>query len=203
MDMRFSKTEIRELAIAWAVLGLCFSIDRFSVDVKAFLIYLGISLIGIGTGFIVHEISHKLVAQRYGHWAEFRMWRQGLIIAVAFALITWRLTGNAVFFAAPGAVHILGYVHKREEGIISLSGPLSNIVMSGLFFGVKWLSGFTGILAQVSLTAIHINLFLASFNLLPFGPLDGRAIMSWSMKVWILMVLFSWGTLALSFTGYI
>jgi Zn-dependent protease len=201
--MRFSKTEIRELAIAWAVLGLCFSVDSLFNGVGRFLLAVGVSLIGVGTGFIVHEISHKLVAQRFGYWAEFRLWRIGLIIAFASALLTM----GRFLFAAPGAVHILGYTRTREQGIISLSGPLSNLVIAGIFYLISMVDygdgWFSALVIMVCIYGFQINLWLASFNLIPIQPLDGRAIMSWSMKVWILMVLFSWGTLALWFTGYI
>jgi Zn-dependent protease len=41
-----------------------------------------------------------------------------------------------------------------------------------------------------------VNLLLATFNLLPFGPLDGKKVLLWNEMVWF--VLFSVSVLLLS-----
>lgn len=192
----FSRTEVKELGIAWIVLGLCFSVNSLFTGADRFPLFFAISLIGVGSGFIFHEIAHKLVAQRYGYRAEFRLWRMGLIIAFASAVLTM----GRFLFAAPGAVHIFAYTRPREQGIISLSGPVSNLALSGVFY---FLSGYAGIIHYIGVVGFQINLWLAAFNLLPIAPLDGRAIMAWSMPVWLMLVVIAWGMLALTWFGYV
>jgi Zn-dependent protease len=41
-----------------------------------------------------------------------------------------------------------------------------------------------------------INGWLAIFNLIPFGPLDGMKVMQWNRKVWL-------AALALAIAGFI
>jgi Zn-dependent protease len=194
--LTFSRREILELLIAWLVLGLCFAIGeaRFGIDV--FLVYLGIVLIGLLAGFVVHELAHKYAAQRFGAHAEFRLWRIGLILAVAVAVISQ----GDFLFAAPGAVYIAGYLDKRQDGLVSVSGPLANILMAALFFLLSTDQGMAGVIGT---WGFRINLWLAAFNLLPVGPLDGRGVMAWNWRVWVLMTTVAWGTLALMFMGFV
>jgi Zn-dependent protease len=44
-----------------------------------------------------------------------------------------------------------------------------------------------------------INAFLATFNLLPFGPLDGMKIIRWNATIWIIMLIVSISILVLIF----
>jgi len=192
----FSKTEVKELAVAWLVLGLCFSVGYIFTGPARFLLFFMVSLIGVGSGFIFHELAHKLVAQKYGYRAEFRLWGTGLIIAFASAVLTM----GRFLFAAPGAVHIFAYTRPREQGIISLSGPVSNLVMAGVFYLLAKLTGIPGL---IGIVGFQINLWLAAFNLMPIGPLDGRAVMAWNKAVWVLLLAVSWGLLGLTWLGYI
>ena len=89
-------------------------------------------------------------------------------------------------FAAPGAVMIVGNVTRRENGIISAAGPLTNYVLAGLFFGISSLGGFWSIFS----VGFFINIWLGLFNMIPFGNFDGRKIYQWNMPVWIAMVAF-------------
>ncbi|MEW6143331.1 MAG: site-2 protease family protein [Chloroflexota bacterium] len=197
----FSKAEVKELTIAWIVLGLCFSIffmGSYRSGLGLFPQLLVVSLIGVGFGFVFHELAHKFVAQRYGYRAEFRLWKMGLIIGFATAVLTLFYPG--FIFAAPGAVYILAYTRPREQGIISLAGPGSNLVLAGLFYFLAGLGGMAGL---IGVFGFNINIWLAAFNLLPIGPLDGRAVMSWNTPVWVLLLVVAWGLLGLTWLGYI
>lgn len=194
--MTFSRTEIRELSIAWLVLGFCFSFRYLFSGLEAFATFLIVALIGIGTGFIFHELSHKLVAQRFGYLAEFRLWKIGLIIALASAIIS---LGQLLFFA-PGAVYVSSYSRSHEQGLIAAAGPLANIILAALFYLLSYSSGFLGLIGQ---WGFIINLWLAAFNLLPMPPLDGRKIYSWNSRAWIALATVSWGSLALGMFGII
>jgi Zn-dependent protease len=194
--MTFSKSEIRDLSIAWLVLGFCFSFRYLFSGLGAFATFLVVALIGIGTGFVFHELSHKLVAQRFGYLAEFRLWKVGLIIALASAIIS---LGQLLFFA-PGAVYVSSYSRSHEQGLIAAAGPLANIILAPLFYLLSYSSGFLGLIGQ---WGFIINLWLAAFNLLPMPPLDGRKIYSWNSRAWIALAVVSWGSLALAMFGII
>ena len=85
-------------------------------------------------------------------------------------------------FAAPGAVYHRGYLNPREQGLIALAGPIANIVLLAVFVPL-WLLG-TGLVELAGLLGVYINLLLAAFNMIPFGPLDGKTVLGWSKVVW-------------------
>jgi Zn-dependent protease len=207
--MRFSLIELRDLAICWLVLGVCFSLHYLipqqglpdGQSLAQFAAFLPVALVGIGTGFLFHELAHKGVAQRYGYHAEFRMWKMGLVIAVVAALLSF---GQFLFFA-PGAVYTSTYKQPdpREEGFISAAGPVANIMLAGLFFLVAAGTGYRGIWSEIGLFGFQINLWLAAFNLIPFPPLDGVKILRWNKLAWFALAALSWGLLLLLMLGVI
>lgn len=192
--MRISQTEIQHLTIAWLVLGLCFSIRYLLFQPHLFLPYFIVALIALGTAFIGHELAHKLVAQNFGYQAEFRLWWLGLVIAAISAVVTM----GRVLFAAPGAVYILGYPRAREEGFISVSGVLANLLLAFFFFFLSQGGGFLGLIGDFS---VLINLWLAAFNLLPVPPLDGSKVISWNLGVWLIVTAIAWGLFVLKTFG--
>lgn len=195
--MHTSNIEIRDLLISWLVLGFCFALVLFhSISLSGFII----ALIGLGAGFICHELSHKFVAQRLGFRAEFRLWQTGLIIALICAFISM-FSPIGFLFAAPGAVYILSYTSKREGGLISLAGPSANIILALIFYAVA--SYGSGLVEVIGYYGMVINLWLATFNLLPIPPLDGSKIFAWNVAAWggmlavsvLLLVLFMLGAI--------
>jgi len=139
------------------------------------LYYLAASAIAVITGFLLHELAHKFLAQRYGAWAEFRVYPLGLVFALFFALLAgW-------VFAAPGAVYIQGRITKEQNGKISLAGPAVNLI-----FGLACLALFIALPLTLLFIIAWINLFLAVFNLVPFGPLDGAKVARWNIGIFLL-----------------
>ena len=68
---------------------------------------------------------------------------------------------------------------RRDGAIISFAGPLSNILIAGVFaliYKVSEGQGSTILITALSTFAylmVYFNLFLAFFNLIPVHPLDG------------------------------
>lgn len=190
----YSRIEVRDIIIAWLALGLAFSISLLSgsgklfgggVNASLFSTALLLSLVTVGPGFVFHELSHKFVAQRYGFWAEFRMWPMGLL----FALVT-SIAG--FIFAAPGATYISGMnISKEENGRISIAGPLVNVLIGSLFLPLAFLEPSGSFLLTVGAYGSYINFFLAAFNLIPFGPLDGSKVLRWNVPIWAVTFLAS------------
>ena len=75
------------------------------------------------TGFLLHELAHKWMAQKYGCWAEYRGNRNGLLLALLMGAFGFLI-------AAPGAVMVAGHVTPRQHGHIAAVGPLTNIALA-------------------------------------------------------------------------
>jgi len=187
--------ERRDLLIAWLALSAAFTVAMIGTSrLIPFLILemFLISAVTAGIAFIVHEMAHKFTAMRYGFWAEFQMNPTMLVVAVAVAALAH------VVFAAPGATMIFGSQISREEnGKISLSGPLSNLILLIPFAILTTVGISTGIyeLALVGIMGVRINAMIAAFNLLPLGPLDGVKILAWNTPIYIGTVLVAFGVL--------
>jgi Zn-dependent protease len=184
-----SPTELSHLAIAYAVLVLdILLIEGFirfpngagTLNIPLFEVGLAFSLTAAFTGFIAHEMAHKISAQRYGFWAEFRMSPMGLLVSLATAFVGF-------LFAAPGATIVGGMGDVREWGRTSLAGPALNLVEGGAFFAAgvgTWTVFHSQGLWSILLLLAFINGWFAAFNLIPFGPLDGAKVWRWRRDVW-------------------
>ena len=185
----FSRIELVHIGIALFVLtvafALAFSANQppiLGLNVAGFLAALPLSLLGMLTGFMLHELAHKFMAQRLGLWSEFRIFPLGLVLSLLMAVFT------GFVFAAPGAVMFRGEARSKETGRIAAAGPLVNIVIAAVMFALIPLIGSMEVLGrdldEVLIFICFINALLAVFNLLPIGPLDGRKVFAWNGLVW-------------------
>ncbi|UZE92692.1 MAG: peptidase M50 [Methanosarcinales archaeon] len=200
--IRTSKMEIRHLTIAWLGISYAFAlvllwnklgrrpdtIEILGWDILGFLI---LSLLTVGVAFLLHETGHKVVAQRYECWAEFRMSLPMLMFAILCAYVA------GIVFAAPGAVMIFGpHITREQNGKIAVAGPTMNLLLVFLFLP---LIGHGGFITMIGAYGVIINIFIAAFNMLPISVLDGRKILYWSKTVYLLVLLASFGMLAWAF----
>ncbi len=190
--IRFGRTETLHISVAVAALTLAFAIvlsPLATIELQVsedlgFAYSLAISFVIVITGFLLHELAHKFTAQRYGAWAEFRVYLFGLILAVAFAFLGF-------VFAAPGAVYIQGNITRKQNGMISLSGPLTNLVFGAVFLGLWLVIPSTTTVSFILRWIGTINLLLAAFNLIPFPPLDGSKVVRWNVGIYLLVLVAS------------
>ena len=177
-----SRTELEHLFRAWLAITAAFAIAMSGG--RIFDISFGISFViaavTVGLGFVAHELAHKVMAQRYGCFAEFRANNFMLIFAIIISF-------TGVIFAAPGAVMISGMINRKMHGKIAASGPAMNILLALLFLTVFFISG--GILKQICFYGMTINSWLAMFNVLPFPVFDGLKIMHWDKLVYGIMAV--------------
>ena len=189
--------EFRDIVISALVLALAFGI-ALSGGFRAFqqpgilVLVLGMSLVAVSLGFILHELGHRLIARRFGYFAEYSMSPKGLMVALGFSLFGF-------IFAAPGAVMIYpkaaawgtGSLDRQKVGLISVAGPTTNIGLAVLFLVLDIIQP-----TLLFTLGAQINIWLASFNLITFGPLDGAKILKWSKGIWLITIAVAGGLFA-------
>jgi Zn-dependent protease len=201
----FSLREVLHLAASVVILTVAFALvlghsgDLGGVptfDLGLIVSLLPYAAVAVVPAFILHELAHKIVAQRKDMWAEFRASPLGLTVGFLVTAFTGFL------FASPGAVEIVGDADRRDAGVISIVGPAVNITIAALALGIDALqifkpirvphaAGTQGFGDFFELIAL-LNIILAAFNMLPVGPLDGRKVFRWTplafFGVWALIV---------------
>ncbi len=181
---RTGSREIVHLVASLLVLTIAFTYPSLSPETMIIVAF------GVGTGFLLHELAHKFTAQRYGYAADYEASPTGLLLALGLSIIT----GGGFVFAAPGAVMIRGRrgfyspdedQSAKEFAYISVSGAVVNLLLAISFF----ISSFfvTGLAHAVLMTGARINVFLAGFNMIPFGPLDGAKVWRYNPVLWLMI----------------
>lgn len=171
----FSEKEIKHLAVAaLLVIGIGFSPAIYiPIDLHSLVLFTVVLTIS----FFIHEIAHKIIAQRNGLWAEFRLTLLGSILTL--------LSVISPFFKiiSPGAVMVTGFTDMKNIGKISFAGPTTNLILSILFFAAAF---FVPQYFIICILGAFFNAWIALFNLIPFGMLDGFKIFLWSKTLWAL-----------------
>jgi len=164
-------------------------------------------------GLTVHEFSHAYTAFRLG---DDTAKDQGRLTLNPLKHIDWMgffLIVIAGFgWAKPVSFNPDNLKHKhRDEILISIAGPLSNLVIALLFFMVarvlfffEYFNNTDFGLGVVNLIVVWgvINISLFIFNLLPLPPLDGSHLYLTFLKETnprLMLNLYKYGTLALLF----
>ena len=167
--------EAKELVKAWVAISIAFGVLIFKGGEE-----LGFSIViaavTVGLGFLIHELSHRYFARKFGKHAEFRAHNGMLLIAIFMSFFGFVI-------AAPGAVMISGFVSKREGGIIATSGPAANLILALIFLPLVF------IIPKIGFYGLMINAWLALFNLIPFRGFDGHKIIDWSKPTYFLILI--------------
>ncbi|SDY89532.1 site-2 protease family protein [Tindallia californiensis] len=138
---------------------------------------------GILIGLTIHEFSHGYTAYLLGDDTARNQGRLTLnpvahIDPVGFFMLIFAGFG----WAKPVPINPYYFTDRRKGTfLVSIAGPLSNIVMAFLLttlLGVLMRTVGTSFAVQrIILSAVSINLVLAVFNLFPIPPLDGSKIL--------------------------
>jgi Zn-dependent protease len=157
-------------------------LSRFLAFDLAMIPYVVITLI---VAFSVHEFAHAWVAFKFGdHTAknQGRLTLNPVKHLDPFGTLLIFLIGFG--WAKPVPVNRFFFKNPRLAGIlVSIAGPLSNLLLSIL--GFVLLYGLVATGAVETLTSyvfeflnifLYLNVALFVFNLLPFPPLDGYRI---------------------------
>lgn len=149
------------------------------------LLVIAATSVGVTLSFVLHELMHKFVAEHFGAIAGFRASTMGLVITFASGLLGFLL-------GIPGATMI--YVHnfsKKQNGLVSLAGPLTNFVIFGIFVLLYVaINPVVGSLVYFIISfTIFISILLAFFNMLPIFPLDGSKVLAWNKPIYVTTLL--------------
>ncbi|MCL2134544.1 MAG: hypothetical protein FWH37_03185 [Candidatus Bathyarchaeota archaeon] len=177
-----SQKEIKHLLIAaLLVIGIGFSIGFYNNwNHVGMMTVFSVCMLA---SFLVHELAHKITAQKHGLWAEFRLTVWGTILTVISIFLPLKVI-------APGAMMISGTATKKSILKISIAGPITNIIFATIFFtlsiSLQSITTSTNALVYIFVLAIvgFINAFIAVFNLIPIGVFDGFKIFSVNKKTW-------------------
>ncbi len=154
------------------------------IDLTSFIIFIAVLIIAI----TVHEFSHAIVADMLGDPTPRMQKRISLNplnhldpLGTIMMVIT-SLTGFGFGWGKPVMTNPYNFKNpKRDQSIVALAGPVSNLIQATIFAmifrPIFQVNANAGPLETFLFVGIHINLFLAFFNLIPISPLDGHWIM--------------------------
>ena len=160
------------------------------LDIESLLI----SALAVIIGIVIHESAHALAAYALDDKTARSRGRVSLnplnhidpFGTILLPLLMIAAGGPVFAFAKPVPIYLGNLKHpKRDELLISLAGPASNIVLaclgalllSGVVNGSVWATAAGSIVAEFALTFIFVNLSLAFFNLYSAFPPDGSSIL--------------------------
>ncbi len=173
--------ERNDLILSWLSLSVAFALILSDglFNFTSFIMAFPIAAVGVGTAFVFHEMAHRNVARKFGFYSEYRAWQTGLIFAILFGLA-------GIPFAMPGATYILGTPNRKQNGIISIAGAVTNIIL-GVIFSVLLLLNLGNWLNIIFFYGAYINFILAIFNMLPVWLLDGKKVLAWNAGAWAIV----------------
>lgn len=164
----------------------------------SYLASLAVSALALVAGIVVHESAHALMAYALGDRTARSRGRISLNplkhvdpFGTVLLPLIMILAGGPVFaFAKPVPVYVNNLRHpRRDEVLVALAGPLSNIALSlvataalrGVFQDPALIYSDMGagldILISLLAALLSVDLSLAFFNLIPLPPLDGSSIL--------------------------
>ncbi len=190
-EHKLTMQEVQDLVIADVALTIAFAIlftfgGSFGVakGSYAFVYYLPIAFVAVTFSFVLHEYMNKMVAEHFGAIAAFRRSDTGIIIALLTSMFGFLM-------AMPGATVIYTNTFtKKEEGYVSLAGPLTNFVIFGAVFVISLFSNTGNTYIQTAISVImFISLWLAFVNMLPIYPLDGSKVLRWNKGVYAVVLI--------------
>ena len=172
-----SPKELKHIGIAAALvvgIGLSMALYSFSWSWSAMAVF----AVLMTASFLTHELAHKVMAQQAGMWAEFRLTTWGAVLTFVSVFLPFKMI-------APGAMMIGGQAPTAKDMIkISIAGVITNMIFAATFLSLAFSLPIPEYV-WVLFFAAYINSFMAVFNLVPFGVLDGYKLFLLNKKIWL------------------
>jgi len=135
---------------------------------------------------VLHELAHGYVAYWLGDMTAKKSGRLSLnplrhidpVMSIAVPVMLY-LLGGPVFGGAKPVPIDTRNLKGGEWGfaLVAIAGPLTNIILSFLFFLVLYFSGASGLVGSILMYGMQINMGFALFNIIPIPPLDGSRVL--------------------------
>jgi Zn-dependent protease len=153
--------------------------------------YMLIEIFVWGFIYFTHELSHKFSAIKFGARAEYRLSKEGIILAIASVIIGFPMLAVGAVFWWGETTSSIGI-----RGRVSAAGPISNIILIGFSYIVIAISSMVILtvpelglyLLRAGTFGILYNTLLGIFNLLPIGVLDGQKVLDWDGRIWLVLM---------------
>ena len=145
---------------------------------------------------MIHECAHGLVALLFGDDTAKREGRLSLnivrhidLVGTIILPLILLITRSGIIFGWAKPVPVrAGRLRNpaRDYTLVSLAGPISNILLALVFALILPLSmmvfkehGVNPSIARLVFFGVRINIILGMFNLLPIPPLDGSHVLTY------------------------
>jgi Zn-dependent protease len=171
--------ELAVIACSAAIFAIAFIFkDKMGVQWSTLLIFL---IMG-GLATIVHELGHRLSGRYYGYPSELQIWSLG---SVTMLITAWFF---GTVFAQPSRTVMQGIMKEADfhEVIVTVVGPLMNLVFAGISFLLLPLGGYLTIMGKAGFS---MNLLSSVCSLIPVKPMDGERVFRWNKLLWALIWL--------------
>ncbi|MCL4328566.1 MAG: metalloprotease [Candidatus Thermoplasmatota archaeon] len=182
----FSRDEVKDIAVAFAVLAAALTILFYGLITRSGLSLeyaLSLAVVVALTAFLGHELMHRHLARYFGGYSRFKLWPTGALLALVTSFF-------GLIFAAPGAVYFSGVFENDRVGKVALAGPVWNISVGTTLFiiSVYFVGGLPGyFLYYVG----ALNLWFGLFNMIPIWMLDGLKVWKWNKEVYLVVMAFA------------
>lgn len=154
------------------------------MDIGYIAIVLGVILVSM----TLHEAMHGFVAYFLGDDTAKLQGRLTLnpikhidpFLTILLPVVL-AITGGPIFGGAKPVPFNPARVKYDEWGaaLVAVAGPLTNFLLAFVIFGVYTLLGLpqSGLVAEILITAVYVNLGFFIFNMIPIPPLDGSRVL--------------------------
>jgi Zn-dependent protease len=148
---------------------------------------------------IIHEVAHGYAALWQGDRTAEYQGRLTLnpavhidpVGSILVPFISYSLGGFIFGWAKPVPYNLYNLRNgKVSEALVAAAGPISNLLLAGIFGTLIRFSGALGLpdaFISIAALTVFINIILAVFNLVPIPPLDGSKILfawlSWDSQI--------------------
>lgn len=153
------------ILVTWSLAEGFFPYYNQDLSPQTYWLMGALGAVGLFVSIVLHELSHALVARRYGLRID------GITLFIFGGVAEMRDEPNSA----------------KTEFMMAIAGPLASIALAAGFFvlrglteGLGWPASATAVIGYLAM----INGLLAAFNMLPAFPLDGGRVLRAALWSW-------------------